>query len=99
MMQASLFDRSLQVRFEQFHADNPHVFSALVKLAREWKAAGHTRCAIDLLVNRLRWDIGIETHGDDFTINNDFRSRYSRKMMAECQDLQGFFEVRELRAA
>jgi hypothetical protein len=101
MNQINLFDRkgSLQERFERFHADNPHVFTLLVRLSREWKAAGHKRCAIDVLFGRLRWDIGIKTVGDDFRVNNDFRSRYSRKIMAECPDLDGFFEVRELRAA
>ena len=99
MIQRSLFDSSLQAQFEKFDRDNPAVFTTLVRLAREWKAAGHNRCAIDLLVNRVRWEIGLQTTGDDFVINNSYRSRYSRKIMAECPDLTGFFEVRELKAA
>lgn len=90
----------LQERFQRFDAENPHVFTALVSIARRWKARGHKRCAIDMLFNVLRWEAGMTTRGDAFKLNNDYRSRYVRKMIASYpEEFEGFFELRELRAA
>jgi hypothetical protein len=99
-MQPNLFDRTLQDRFEQYHAANPHVYEMLLKIARRWKAAGRRHCSMDMLFNVLRFEIGVETTGDEFTLNNNYRSRYTRKMIAEYPaEFDGFFEIRELRAA
>ena len=71
----------------------------LVSLAREWRQAHPNRqVGIARLVEIVRWemDIKIAPTGDGFKINNNFRSRYARKIMEENHDLAGIFEVREL---
>ena len=91
-------DLTIQEHFEEFHALNPWVYYRLVAMARSWKARGHKKIGIATLVETLRWQYGMATTGDDFYLNNNFRSRYSRKIMAENPDLEGIFDTRELTA-
>lgn len=94
------FDGTIQEAFERFHAEHPEVETYLIALAHEVKRKGHQRYGIGALWERLRWHFQIEIGlGDDFKLNNNFRSRYARKIMHEHPDLDGFFEIRELRAA
>jgi hypothetical protein len=48
---------------------------------------------------RMRWHFQIEKGMDEeFKLNNNFRSRYARKIMKAHPDLEDFFELRILRA-
>lgn len=53
-----------------------------------------------MLTEILRWSYQIQTDDptSDFKINNNLRSRFARKIMAENPDLDGIFETRELKA-
>ncbi|CAB4180862.1 hypothetical protein UFOVP1056_1 [uncultured Caudovirales phage] len=44
----------------------------------------------------LRWETAMSTTGDDFKLNNNYRSRYARLIMATCPDLTDVFDTREL---
>lgn len=95
------FDRgsSLQARFEAFHAANPDVYTALVRLSRTLVARGRTRIGIAMLFEVLRWNHAVQTVGDaDFKLNNNFRSRYVRLIQRNEPDLARVFETRELKA-
>jgi hypothetical protein len=96
-MQMTLIDDPLDVRFAEFHDANPHVYDALVRMARRWRATGRNRCSIAMLTEVLRWEIGITTTGDPFILNNSYRSRYARLIEASEPDLAGIFETRSLR--
>jgi hypothetical protein len=85
-------------RFMCFHAANPHVYTALVRLAREAKAAGAKKLGMKLLIERLRWEMMIETGGDPWRLNNIYTSRYARLIAVREVDLVGFFEMRELKS-
>jgi hypothetical protein len=87
---------SIQGRFEAFHEANPHVYEALARLAREWRGAGHDRCGVGMLFEVLRFRRGLRTQGDDFKLNNSYRSRYARLLEEREPDLAGLFEKREL---
>lgn len=91
----------IQQKFEKFHQDNPHVYSTLVKLVEEWLATGRRRLAIGALWERLRWELGITTYGDDgFGLNDHHRSRYARLLTERHPEWpEGLFELRKLRAA
>lgn len=97
------FDRSktIQERFEDFHATNPWVYDELCRLARLVQERGHRRIAIDYLFGYLRWTQLMRPvdPGQPFKLNDHYRSRYARLLMEQEPDLQGLFEVRELRAA
>jgi len=91
---------SIDDRFALFHAANPWVYGHLVKLARDLHARGHRRIGIAMLFEVLRWSYLMSTDDptSDFKLNNDYRSRYARKIMAEHADLADIFETRELKA-
>ncbi len=97
MSQAEIFFESRAAeRFREFHRENPQVYDRLLGLALEWKRRGRTRCGIGMLWEVLRWQTGMETGGDPYKLNNNYRSRYARLMMEREPELLGFFETREL---
>jgi hypothetical protein len=89
--------KTLDSLFADFHGANPRVYAALVRLAREAKARGRKRLGIGMLFERVRWDLAMETAGDEFKVNNSFRSRYARLIAKQEPDLADFFEFRELK--
>lgn len=90
---------SIQAHFEAFHRNNPQVYEILKMISFEWRDAGHQKCGIGMLWEVLRWRMGIQTHGDeDYKLNNNFRSRYVRKLIEENPELKDFFELRELQS-
>ena len=83
--------------FYTFHHHNPAVYTTLVRMARAWKHAGHSRCSIAMLYEAARYDRGLKTRSaDGLKLNNNFRSRYARLIQANEPDLAGFFETRVL---
>lgn len=108
MDQPSLFDLRPTVRpempkgatlddmFWAFHQNNAHVYRALVGLARQLKWAGRQHFGIGALFERLRFEAALQTWGDGFKLNNNYRSRYARLIMQQEPDLDDFFECREL---
>ena len=94
--------KSIQEAFEEFHAANPHVYDALVRLARQCRARGRRRVGIELLFAVLRWEEFMTTDDpsqDTFKLNDHYTSRYARLILQREPDLEGIFEVRTLRSA
>lgn len=89
---------SIAERFERFHRNNPHVYAALVRLAREAKAVGHRKIGIKMLVEVARWQLSMRTVGEEFKIPNDYTAHYARMIMEREADLDGMFELRKLRS-
>ena len=89
---------TIDERFIDFHRANPHVAKNLRTLAFQLKAAGRSRIGMKLLVEKLRWEYLVKTEhvAKEYTINNDFTSRYARLLMQE-PNLAGLFETRSLR--
>lgn len=92
--------RDIETRFRIFHRANPGVYAALVRLARRAKAAGHEHLGISMIWEVLRWEelVGDTKLGDGYKLSNSFRSRYSRLIMEQEPDLEGFFTTRRLRS-
>lgn len=90
---------SIQERFEAFHVANPWIYAAFVELTADWLARGHLRLGIGMLTEIVRWQYSQQTNGDDFRINNNFRSRYVRLLIQDHPQWARAFETRELRAA
>lgn len=88
----------LQLEAQQFDEENPHVMKALVGLCRGWReSVGPTAMwSINGTFEVLRWERAMSTKGDDYKLNNNFRSWYSREIMDRFPDLVGIFELREL---
>lgn len=88
-------DPTTAERFVAFHAENPHVYDVLVRLAREWvQRTGRRQLGMKALFERARWDLVISTTDPDFVLNNDYTAYYSRLIMAHEPDLAGIFALR-----
>jgi hypothetical protein len=96
--QLSLLEDPIEVQFQAFHHAHPEVYEQLHELALELRNQGHRRCGIGMLFEVLRWTwmrSGIRDE-DGFRLNNNYRSRYARLLMANDPRLAGFFETRAL---
>ena len=80
--------------FLDYHADNPHVYTRLVTMARTLTRLGHTRIGMGMLFENLRYDHMLKTTGYPFKLNNSFRAFYSRLIEAQNPDLEGVFTMR-----
>ena len=98
--QLALLDDPIDARFRAYHHRNPEVYRELRRLAFEWLAAGGRRCSIAMLFEVARWQRGVraDDDADPFALNNDYRSRYARLLMASEPELDGMFAVRRTRA-
>lgn len=92
-------NNSIDTRFEQFHQNNPHVYTELVTLARQAHHRGYRRIGIELLFSAMRWSRMMKTTADEygFKLNDHFTSRYARLIMQRETDLNGLFSTRALR--
>lgn len=92
--------RTIWGRFMRFHEQNPHVYDRLEELAQEWFDAGHTKVAVRMLWEVLRWEAGTTTTGEGgYKLNDHFPSRYVRLLIHHHPDWAGRFHTRTLRAA
>lgn len=91
---------NLDIQYLRFHKDNPQVYTELVMLARDLKARGHETVGIGMLFEVVRWTRFTQTNdkNSDFKLNNNYRSRYARAIMDLEPDLEGIFNLRELKA-
>jgi hypothetical protein len=81
--------------FWAYHEANPHIFPLIVRFARQVREAGRSRYSVVAIFERIRWHLTVETKGDDFKLNNNYRSCYSRLLALEHPEFEGFFETRQ----
>ena len=97
--QASLFDQTksdIELRFKQFHADNPHIYKLIKRFTFELIDHGHKNGGISMVVERVRWETSITTHDppEGFKLSNDYRAHYARMLMRDYPQYRGFFRTR-----
>jgi hydrogenase maturation factor len=88
----------IEQAFIEFDTENPEVYRQLVRLARQWRAAGKAKLGIKTLFEKLRWEWHVAglTESDGYKLNNNFTALYARKIMKNEADLDGLFEIRSL---
>ena len=85
--------------FTRFHSTNPDVYRLFRNKARKLRRAGRKGYGSRRIIESMRFDHDIKTEGDDFKINNNFASLYSRLLMLkEPVWFAGFFEIRTSRS-
>lgn len=89
---------TLADKFAAFHQANPHVADALEALADQWLTS-HARVGTKALIERLRWESGIQTHGSEWRLNNSWTAFYSRLLLERRPEWVGRIQLREQRAA
>lgn len=93
-------NRSIDARFRQWIADNPHVYDEVVAIARRLKAAGHDRIGMKFCLEVLRYQRMLRTTDpESYKINNSYGSRLARMVMEREPDLAEMFETRSLTSA
>lgn len=89
--------KTIQEEFEEFHRANPDVYNYLVSESRLAKAMGHEKLGIQMLWERLRWEVFIVRKADaTYKLSNNHTSRYARRIMEQEPDLAGFFMLKGL---
>jgi hypothetical protein len=88
---------NLAIKFELFHASNPHVYSALVTLARRFRTKNRSaQTGIGMLYEVLRWEYYLATDSqDDYKLSNSYRAFYARLIMQNEPDLEGIFNLKQ----
>lgn len=86
---------TIAAQFDSFHALNPHVYVAIVSLARELKRQGWRKAGMKQIFEQLRWRYSVATRGDQWRMNNNYTAHYARLVMSREPDLEGFFDTRE----
>ncbi|MGG2460521.1 hypothetical protein ACO0M4_11975 [Streptomyces sp. RGM 3693] len=90
---------TIQERFELFHQLNPWILKHLENLTTECVERGLRRIGIGMLFEVLRWQYGIATRGEPWKLNNDFRSRYVRRLIELHPEWSPLFETRKIHTA
>jgi hypothetical protein len=90
---------ALELRFAEFHRENPHVYRAFERFACEALRSGH-RVGAKAIWERMRWHLFMETsEGRDggYRLNNNLTAYYARELMRRRPEFAGFFEIRRVR--
>ena len=83
-----------------FIRDNPHIWQQFRLLAVKLKAKGINRWGAKAIWEVLRFELAIKavSTGETYALNNNYTSRFARKLMIEEPDeFAGFFETRTLK--
>lgn len=98
----NILQESNTARFHKFHLENKHVYKTLVKMCRQWRYqhGQEAKISIKTLWEVMRWQyaMGISKSDEPFKLNNIFTSHYARLIMDCNADLDGIFNLREMKA-
>ena len=93
-------NRALELDYEadRFIRENPQIWQQFRMLAVKLKAKGIDRYGAKAIWEVLRYELALKavTSGEKYALNNNFTSRFARKLMEE-EDFIGFFEIRQLK--
>lgn len=87
--------RELDEWFEDYDAENPHVYKAFVKMATEVRSQGHCRYGASTIMERLRWESSVRDPSKKYKLpnvtKNRLGSRFARKLVAEDPSFRELF--------
>lgn len=92
MIQPPLFDD--EPRFWEYHRANPQVYELFKRFTFEKINRGAQHLGASAVAERIRWETSLNTEGDEFKINNNYRAYYARLFMRDFPEHEGFFRVR-----
>lgn len=94
--------RSLQEKYEEWRAtaDGMVVYGAVRKAAFRLRGRGFTHYGIKALWEAARYTyyLRVGPDAEGWKVNNNWTSRIARELMMNEPELEGFFELRHLRA-
>ena len=80
--------------WERFHAANPHVFDLFERFALEAAAKGAGRIGGRLIWERLRWELQVETQGEDWRLNDHHVPFCCRLFISRHPEHRRLFQLR-----
>jgi hypothetical protein len=95
-MNASLFDYKQDTRqkTEEWLRLNPQVWSLFQRFALE-KVRQNRPFGVKALIERVRWDVPIQTEGNEFKICNSFAPYIARKLIETYPQMKDFIVTRK----
>ena len=95
--QLDLFDYKSEKykKFLYYHYENPHIWEAFERFCLRAIERGHTKLSAEFVVNIIRWETKISAKDEDFKINNNYKSFYSRLFLQMHPEFETFFELRD----
>lgn len=91
--------QTIEAAFAEFHAANPAVYEYFKKYALHILVTkGRKLASSKLILNRIRWEVSIETIGADYKINDAYTPHYARLFIRDYPQYAEAFELRQLRA-
>ena len=91
-------DENITERFVKFDRKYPDIYWLFKRFSFEAMKAGLKNYGAKAIFERIRWHKRVELNGSDFKINNNYTSRYVRKLIFECPEFSEFFITRKLRS-
>ena len=88
----------LEAQFWEFHETNPQVYFLFSRFATEAAQANRGRFGVGAIFERMRWFTTVETRGEEYKLNNNYRAYYGRLWMRNNPEYDGFFSTRTLHA-
>jgi hypothetical protein len=90
----------IQEQFERFHALHPEIYAEFRQIALKLLQHGRSHYGSKAIFEVIRYHRALSGKGETelFKINNNYSSRYARKLMDEDERFCGFFEIREIRS-
>ncbi len=90
---------TIDERFAEFDREHPEVYAAFKRLALKLLRAGRKHYSSDAICHVIRFHHALAGPKRSPKIQNDFTSRYSRKLAAEDERFQSFFTFRPLKGS
>lgn len=88
---------SIRDGFNQFHAENPHIYQSFEEQALKAIAKGRKKISAKLLINWMRWNEFLNSSDQNFKINDAYQSYYPRLFIERHPQHKDIFEFRKLR--
>ena len=92
------FDETIDDQFEDWLKENRRIVGFIKNKALAMRRSGRTHYGMKAIVEAVRYDTDLREKDSEWKINNNYTSRLSRLLMRECPELEGFFQVRELKS-
>ena len=78
----------------EWDAANPHFYPLFVEAAAALAFAGRRRIGASLVFEHLRYNSLLQTSGEAFKLNNNYRAIYARRFMEEFPQFGELFATR-----
>jgi hypothetical protein len=79
-----------------WHKANPYVWVYFEQFSFDAIKKGRRKISHWLIINRIRWEVYIETTGNDFKISNDFIAFYARLWRAKHPEHKDLFNIKRM---